>query len=280
MRTIVITGGTDGIGKGLGLHYLGRGARVIVVGSNPDKGRRFLEEARAIGSGERAAYVQADLSLVAENRRVVAEIAQRHPVVDALVLAARYYRSTRRETAEGIEHNFALFYLSRYLLGHGLADRLEAAERPVILNLAGPGGDLSAMNWDDLQFTRDYRPDRVMAQCGKLSDLAAVEFTAVHPGTQIRYVLAHPGLTATGFTGDYNEADAALVAGMHDRGQPVDAAVDMLRRHLDDPDPEPLSAYMQHTKVDVHGAPFDPAAARRLADITRAMLPGSGQPAT
>ena len=279
MKTIAITGGTDGIGKGLGLHYLGRGERVIVVGSDRDKGRRFLEEARAIGSGERAVYIQADLSLVAENRRVVAEIARSHPVLDALVLAARYYRSARRETAEGIEHNFALFYLSRYLFSHGLADRLAEGERPVILNLAGPGGDLSAINWDDLQFTRGYQPDRVMAQCGKLSDLAGVGFIAAHPGTRIRYVLAHPGLTATGFTGDYNEADAAVVAGMHDRGQPVDAAVDMLRRHLDNPDPEPLSAYMQHTKIDVGGASFDPAAARRLADMTLTMLSGNGQPA-
>ncbi|WP_206062117.1 SDR family NAD(P)-dependent oxidoreductase [Nonomuraea basaltis] len=275
----MVTGGTDGIGKGLGLYYLGRGDRVVAVGSNPDKGRRFLAEARAIGSGERAEYIQADLSLVAENRRVVAHIAESYPVVDALVLAARYYRSTRYETAEGIEHNFALFYLSRYLFSRGLADQMEAGERPVILDLAGPGGDLLAMNWDDLQFARDYRPDQIMMQCGKLSDLAGVGFTAEHPGSRIHYVLAHPGLTATGFTGDYNEADAALAAGMHDRGQSVDAAVAMLRRHLDNPDPEPLSAYMQHTKIDVGGEPFDPAAARRLADITETVLSGSGQPA-
>jgi NAD(P)-dependent dehydrogenase (short-subunit alcohol dehydrogenase family) len=275
----VITGGTDGIGKGLGLHWLGRGDRVVVVGSNPDKGRRFLEEARAIDSGERAAYIQADLSLVAENRRVIADIAESSPVVDALVLAARYYRSIRHETAEGIEHNFALFYLSRYLFSHGLADRLEAGEQPVILDLAGPGGDLSAMNWDDIQFTRDYQPSQIMAQCGKLSDLAGVGFTAAHPGSRIRYVLAHPGLTATGFTGDYNEADTALVARMHAQGQPVDAAVGMLQSHLDNPAPEPLSAYMQHTKINIDGEPFDPAAARRLVDITKTVLSGSGRPA-
>ncbi|MFG2004215.1 SDR family NAD(P)-dependent oxidoreductase [Spirillospora sp. NPDC048911] len=278
MRTIVITGGTDGLGKGLGLHCLGRGDRVVVVGSSPDKGRRFLDEARAIGSGERAVYIQADLSLVAENRRVVAAIAESYPVLDALVLAARFYRSTRHETAEGIEHNFALFYLSRYLLSHGLADWLEEGERPVILDLAGPGGDLSAMNWDDIQFNSGYRPDRVMAQCGKLSDLAAVGFTAARPGSRIRYVLAHPGLTATAFAGDYNEADAALVAGMRDRGQPIHAAVDMLRRHLDNPDPEPLSAYMQQTKVTIAGEPFDPAAAQRLVDITKTVLSGTDKP--
>ncbi|MFD0689347.1 SDR family NAD(P)-dependent oxidoreductase [Actinomadura fibrosa] len=278
MRTIVITGGTEGMGRGLGLYCLGRGDRVVVIGSNPDKGRRFLQEARAIGAGERAVYMRADLSLVAENRRVIADIANTYPALDALVLAARFYRSTRHETAEGIEHNFALFHLSRHLLTHGLADRLEDGERPVILDLAGPGGGLSAMNWDDLQFVRGYRPDRVMAQCGKLRDLAGVGFTATHPGSRIRYVLAHPGLTTTAFTGDYDEADAALVAEMRDRGQPVHVAVEMLRRHLDEPDPEPLSAYMQHTKISTDGEPFDPAAAQRLLDMTETVLAGTGQP--
>lgn len=272
MKTIVITGGTDGIGKGLALDQLRRGERVTVIGSDPDKGRRFLDEAAALDAGQRAHYLRADLSLVADNRRVIADIARRHPRIDALVLAARYYRSTRFETAEGVEHNFALFYLSRYLFSRGLADRLTAARRPVILDLAGPGGDLSAVNWDDLQFTRDYRPDRVMAQCGKLSDLSAAGFTAEHPDGRIRYVLAHPGLTATGFTGDYSQGDAAVVAGMRDRGQPIEAAVAMLRRHLDDPDPRPLSAYMQHTRIDVDGPAFDPAAARRLADLTTRLL--------
>ncbi|RDI54079.1 SDR family NAD(P)-dependent oxidoreductase [Nocardia mexicana] len=274
MKTVVISGGTDGMGKALALTYLRRGDRVVAIGSSPEKGRALVDAAREFGADPRLEFLRADLSLVAENRRVLDRIAATYPVVDILVLAARYYRSRRFVTAEGFEANFALFYLSRYLLGHGLADRLERADAPVLLDLAGPGGDLSRIRWDDLQFAREYRPDDVMHQCGKLSDLLGVSFTRRHPDSRIAYVLLHPGLTASGFTGDYDAADAEVVAGMRERAQPMDAALPRLLRHLDHPPAAPLSAFMQDNAVDVHGAPFDPGAADRLAAITAELLRG------
>ncbi|GAB2692386.1 SDR family NAD(P)-dependent oxidoreductase [Nocardia thraciensis] len=274
MKTVVISGGTDGMGKALALTYLRRGDRVIAIGSTPEKGRALVDAAHEFGADSRLEFLRADLSLVAENRRVLDRILAAYPVVDILVLAARYYRSRRFVTAEGFESNFALFYLSRYLLGHGLADRLERADAPVLLDLAGPGGELSRIRWDDLQFAREYRTDDVMHQCGKLSDLLGVAFTRRHPDSGIAYVLLHPGLTASGFTGDYDADDARVVAGMRERAQPMDAALPRLLRHLDHPPAAPLSAFMQDDAVDVHGAPFDPSAADKLASITAELLRG------
>ncbi|WP_081438565.1 hypothetical protein [Pseudofrankia asymbiotica] len=77
-----------------------------------------------------------------------------------LVLGARHYRSVRRETAEGLEENFALFYLSRFVLSHGLVDLLEKGANPVIVNIAGPGADLSVVRWDDLELRRAYQQPR------------------------------------------------------------------------------------------------------------------------
>ncbi len=37
MKTILITGGTDGMGKGVAMHFLKKGDRVIVVGSSSEK---------------------------------------------------------------------------------------------------------------------------------------------------------------------------------------------------------------------------------------------------
>ncbi|MGK8502698.1 SDR family NAD(P)-dependent oxidoreductase [Nocardia asiatica] len=272
MKTAVITGGTDGMGKALALTYLRRGDQVVVIGTDESKGQALRDAAAELEAGARIEFIRADLSSVAENRRVIEQITAAHEVVDTLVLGARYYRATRFVTAEGFEANFALFYLSRYLLGHGMVTRLDRADAPVILDLSGPGGDLAEIRWDDLQFAESYDPDAVMRQCGKLSDLLAVNFTRRHPDSRVRYVLLHPGLTATGFTGQYDAASAELVASMRKRGQPVEAALTRILRHLDHPPTARLSAFMQDDPVDVHGRPFDPEAADRLARITADLL--------
>ncbi|WP_219823951.1 hypothetical protein [Actinokineospora auranticolor] len=81
---------------------------VIVIGSDPAKGRVLVEAG--------ARFHQADLSSVADTRRVIAEIGREVDAVDALLLFANRLSPRRRETAEGLEHTFALYYLSRYLL--------------------------------------------------------------------------------------------------------------------------------------------------------------------
>jgi NAD(P)-dependent dehydrogenase (short-subunit alcohol dehydrogenase family) len=276
MRHIVITGGTDGLGRALGLECLRRGDEVTVVGSSEPKGRTFLAAAAGLGAAQRATFMRADLSLVAENRRVISELAARLATVDALVLCARYFRATRHSTSEGFESTFALFHLSRFLFTHGLASRLAKSRDGVILDLAGPGGPLSHMNWEDPQFVHGYRPQAVMAQCGKLSDLNAVAFAGRHRDSPIRYVLLHPGLTLTGFTGQYDADSAAMLADMKRRAQPVDAGVKRMTRHLDNPSTVPLAAFTQDTEVDVATEAFDARAAERLHRLTVDMLAGAG----
>ena len=262
MKTIVITGGTDGIGRGLARTFLRRGDRVIVVGRDAAKAPAGAE------------FIAADLSLVAENRRVLDVITSRTDVVDALVFCARHYRSARAETAEGIEDNFGLFYLSRYILGHGLASRLEKAPAPVVMSVAGPGAPISGVQWDDLQFTRGYHPGKAMTQCGKLADLLGVDYAAAHPGTRVRYVLHHPGVTVTGHSGTYSDADAASVAEMRKRGKTVGEAILPILQRLDAPPAETLSAWVHHDRMAVDNADFDPAAGVRLRKLTEGVLEG------
>lgn len=112
----------------------------MVVGRSAAKGAAWLAAARAQGAAGRAHFLPADLGLVADNRALIDALHHGFGRIDALALCARHFRTTRLVTAEGFENTFAHFYLSRFLLSHGLAERLEAADRPVILNVAGPGG--------------------------------------------------------------------------------------------------------------------------------------------
>ncbi|WP_218002944.1 SDR family NAD(P)-dependent oxidoreductase [Nocardia asiatica] len=53
MKTAVITGGTDGMGKALALTYLRRGDQVVVIGTDASKGQAMLDAAAELEAGAR-----------------------------------------------------------------------------------------------------------------------------------------------------------------------------------------------------------------------------------
>lgn len=266
MKTVVITGGTDGIGRGLAAEYLRRGDEVLVIGTNAAKGAAFTG-----AGGKRAHFLAADLRLVSENRRLAGHLAARFPAIDVLVLGARYHHSARVLTLEGLESNFALFYLSRFLLSHGLVGALSRAERPVVLNFAA-AGQTGPVRWHDLQLERDYHGVRAMGHAGRLNDLLGVSFADIHAGRGIRYVLNHPGVVVTSFAGEYDPVTAAQVQQLRITGKTVDTSVAQILPYLDQPGQERLTAVLEGTPVPLDPALFDRGEAARLHQVTEKLL--------
>ncbi|MER5998957.1 SDR family NAD(P)-dependent oxidoreductase [Nonomuraea angiospora] len=257
MRTLVISGGTDGMGRALARTYLERGDTVAVIGR---------DRAKALPG---AVFIPADLSLISENRRVIAEINAELPVVDALVLCARYFRTHRFVTAEGLEGTFALDYLSRFLLSHGLtAPRL-------VVNVSGPGQPTGLIRWHDLMLERGYDGMAAQFQAGKANDLLGVAFAARH-GSRTRYVLMHPGGVSTSVAGEYDAATAAHVEALKKHGLPVEEGIKPIVARIDDPPAEPLSAFMRERRIALDPGSFDPAAAERLHELTLKMIGSAG----
>ncbi|MBW4722356.1 SDR family NAD(P)-dependent oxidoreductase [Saccharothrix obliqua] len=266
MKTVVVSGGTDGIGRGIASALLRRGDTVVVIGRDERKGQAFLDEARRLGAP--ASFLRADLSLVAENDKVVARVEAEHPVVDVLVLCARHFRSTRAVTPEGFEYNFALLYLSRFLLSHGLADRLTASTRtPVVANVGGPGGDLGEFRWDDYDHVRDYSGVGAMMHAGGLAnDMLGAAFAQAHDA--IRYLLINPGPTASSFAGEYDAATLGHIEMMKRFGKPVEQAAARVLEHIDHPPAAPLSAFSDSGPISLAHRNFAGEPARRLHELT------------
>jgi NAD(P)-dependent dehydrogenase (short-subunit alcohol dehydrogenase family) len=86
-KTVLITGGTRGIGRALGMRLAGEGARVAVNyfsrGSDAEKTRREIEAA-----GGNAIAVQGDVSKPADAARIVAETRAAFGPIDMLAHAA------------------------------------------------------------------------------------------------------------------------------------------------------------------------------------------------
>ncbi|TDC43055.1 SDR family NAD(P)-dependent oxidoreductase, partial [Actinomadura sp. KC345] len=193
-KTVIISGGTTGMGRAVALEQLTKGNHVTVIGSNEARGRALLDQA----ADSNLRFLRADLSSIAEVERVVAHVHEHHQAVDALALSANRISPKRSVTPDGLEYTFALYYLSRYLLGHRLLPLLDAAPDPVVINVAGVGNTAGRIFWDDPQMTRRYGQVRAQLQAGRANDLLGVAFAGGGVETKVRYVLYHPGFTRSG----------------------------------------------------------------------------------
>ncbi|MGX4654160.1 SDR family NAD(P)-dependent oxidoreductase [Micromonospora sp. SCSIO 07396] len=265
MRVTVISGGTDGMGRGTLEARLRRGDEVVAIGSNPAKGRSVQ------ALSDRVHFLRADLRSVAATRRVIDVIRDRWPTVDALVLCANRQSPRRVVTDEGLEQTFALYYLSRYLLSHGLRDQLDAAERPVIINVAGVGSTRGSIHWDDLQLTRRYGMVDAQLQAGRANDLLGVDFAA-HSGARARYVLYHPGFTRSGDLSTMPAAVRGVIRAASVFARPVGKSVRPVVEWIENPPSEALTANDRGRPVPPSTGTLDPATARRLGAVTGALL--------
>jgi NAD(P)-dependent dehydrogenase (short-subunit alcohol dehydrogenase family) len=266
VATRVISGGTDGIGRALAVDLLGRGDTVVVIGRN---GSGYDSLVRAAGGRGTAHFVPADLRLVAENRRVAAEITARFPVVDTLVLAAAYVHRTRVLTEEGFEHTFALYYLSRHILASELHGSLTAAARPLILDTTVPGAPPTALRWDDLQLGEGFSWRAANLQTRRMGFLSGLRTG----DDRLRYVLVNPGFVRTGHQGALGRPARAVVRLLAAAlGTPPEKAVRPMLELISDPPVEPFSMYARGRRLPLTVNPGDRADAARLHLETRRLL--------
>lgn len=272
MKTLLVTGGTDGMGKGIAMHFLKKGDRVIVVGSSTAKGAAFLYEAKLIGAEERAIFLQADLSLVKENQRIVEEVKSRFQTLDFLVLCAvsMKFRENYTETLEGFEFTFGLYYLSRYILSYGLKECLEKAENPVIMNVCAPGmkGDVI---WEDLQFKNNFNSNKVQFHGSRLNDLLGVAFVQNDTIGKIKYILFNPWAVQTsGVMEMYEKPMMKVLMKLIYKiiGIPIEKAILPMIDLLETPPNASLSAFKQRKEVSLKIITFNKKNAKKLYNIT------------
>lgn len=270
MKTILITGGASGIGKGIAMQILKKGDRVIAIGSSKANGNTFIDEARQIGATDRAFYTQANLSLEKENRRIIKEVKESFQSLNALILCATKHSKIYTETEEGLELTFALDYLSRFVLSYGLKESLEITDNPIILNVCGSGMK-GNIDWNDLQHKNSFESQKVMMHGSRLNDLLGVGFVQNDTVGKIKYIMYNPWAVQTPsmmemFSSPIMKLMYKII------GKTVEQAAILMAELLDNPPSVAISAYRERKKLSLDHPSYNSDNAKRLYNLTVALI--------
>ena len=169
-RIALVTGSTDGLGREVARRLAAEGAHVIVHGRNVERGQAVVAEIAAGGKGS-ARFYQADFASLAEVRRLAGDIRRDYTRLDVLVNNAGVIVPQREVSKDGYEMQFAVNYLSGYLLTYSLLPLLEKGTSPRIVNVSSLAA--SPIDFTDVMLERGYSSNRAYGQ----SKLAQVMFT-------------------------------------------------------------------------------------------------------
>jgi retinol dehydrogenase-12 len=216
-RVMIVTGATNGIGEAAAVDLARRGNHVGIVARNPRKAEATVARIQTVTPNAPVDVFIGDLSLMADVRKVAAEILDRHQQIDVLVNNAGIQLPEQRTTSEGFPEMVAVNYLAPWLLTALLRDRLVASAPARVVVTASEAHrfgwtiDLETIFTDTSPFGRAG----VMTAYGKsklLDVLFTLELAARLQGTAVTANCCCPGLVATGLAGTENVADRVATA--------------------------------------------------------------------
>ena len=196
-RTVLVTGGTGGIGLATAAGLAGLGARVGIVGRDPARTKSAAERLR--GSGGEVDVFVADLSSQQEVRRLAEEVLAAYPRLDVLVNNVGGYWATRHTTVDGLERTFAVNHLAPFLLTNLLLDRLRASTPARVVTVSSGAQAMGTIDFEDLQAEHDYSGQRAYNQSKLANVMFSFELARRLQGSGVTANALHPGVVRTNF---------------------------------------------------------------------------------
>jgi NAD(P)-dependent dehydrogenase (short-subunit alcohol dehydrogenase family) len=201
-KTVLITGGTGGIGKAAAIGLAAMGARVGITGRDRARAEAAATEIGRESDNPSVDVFVADMSSQAEVRRLADEVLAAYPRLDVLLNNVGGFWNHRHVTADGLEHTFALNHLAPFLLTSLLLERLKASAPARIVTVSSGAQASGTIDFDDLMGERGYSGSRAYDQSKLANVMFTYELARRLEGTGVTATALHPGLTSTAFSAE------------------------------------------------------------------------------
>ncbi len=193
----MVTGANSGIGKVIATELARMGSNVVLVCRDPQKGEAAKNEIAAQLGNSSVELLMADLASLAAVRKLAADFAAKHDRLRILVNNAGLILGKRIVTADGLEAQFVINYLSQFLLTNLLLPALKTAAPSRIVNVSSSAHYQGHMHFDDLQLERGYSSIKAYSQSKLAQVLFTHELAGRLAGSGVTVNAVHPGVVRT-----------------------------------------------------------------------------------
>lgn len=197
-KVCLVTGATDGIGKVSARVLAEKGAKVIIVGRNPEKSATVLAELKSSSGNENIDLLMADLAVMQEVRDLAEQVISRYDRLDILLNNAGGYFAKHELTSDGLERTFALNHMSYFLLTNKLMELLKSSAPARIVNVSSDAHYGVDMDFENLNGEQEYKAWKAYQKSKLANVLFTYELLKKVPA-DITVNCLHPGFVATNF---------------------------------------------------------------------------------
>ena len=199
-KNIIITGATDGIGLAAAKSIASKGYHVGLVGRNPDKGKKAIDEIFLHSGNNNLDFFECDLSLVANVKDLADRIKQKYSKIDVLLNNAGGANKTKQITSEGLEKTFATNQMNYFVLSTELLNILSESNDGRIVNVASNAHIGAEVDYENVNSEKSF--SAWTSYC--VSKLMNIMFTYQLASMQdkVSVNVLHPGFVDTNIAGN------------------------------------------------------------------------------
>lgn len=196
-KTVLITGGTSGIGYASAIQLAQKGFDVFIIGRTEEACERVCSELKMLNPEARFGYYLCDLLSQKEIKSVAAKIIAAHDHLDVLLNNAGGVFPSRELTSEGLEKTFALNHMAYFTLTNELLPLLEKAEKARIVCVSSNSHLSGKLDFENLQGEKSYFIMSQYANTKLMNVLFTKELARRLAGKNITVNALHPGVVKT-----------------------------------------------------------------------------------
>jgi NAD(P)-dependent dehydrogenase (short-subunit alcohol dehydrogenase family) len=199
-KNIIITGATDGIGLAAAKSIASKGYHVGLVGRNPDKGKKAIDEIISHSGNSNLDFFECDLSLVANVKDLADRIKQKYSKIDVLLNNAGGANKTKQITSEGLEKTFATNQMNYFVLSTELLNIISESNDGRIVNVASNAHIGAEVDYENVNSEKSFSAWTSYCVSKLMNIMSTYQLAFMQDKVSVNVL--HPGFVDTNIAGN------------------------------------------------------------------------------